>query len=255
MTLPSNRRILLEVPIASVEDALAAEKGGADRLELNAAFSLGGLTPSLGMLLEAKAAVALPLLVMLRPRPGGFAYGEADFRAMLRDAEIFLANGADGLVCGVLAADGRVDRQRCRRLVDLAGPKPVVFHRAFDVVPDPFEALDVLVDLGFRRILTSGQEETAARGSTLLAELARRAAGRIEILPAAGINRLTVAEVVARTGCDQVHASLRENREDRSTAARPHIVFGALKQSEDRYDATSAAAVAELRGLLDRRSP
>jgi copper homeostasis protein len=132
-----------------------------------------------------------------------------------------------------------------------AAGREAVFHRAFDVTPDPFEAVEQLIDLGFRRVMTSGQEESAYNGAGLIAELIRRARGRIEILPAGGINRFTVADVVARTGCDQVHASLRTRREDRSTASRPQVSFGgAIQIPEDRYDATSAEAVAELRGRL-----
>lgn len=252
MTTSQGRRVLLEVPVASVEDARAAAQGGADRLELNAALTLGGLTPSLGTLLEVKAAVALPVVVMVRARPGGFAYGEGDFRVMQRDADLALQHGADGIVFGFLTDDGRVDPERCRRLVRQAGERAAVFHRAFDVTPDPFAALEQLIDLGFRRVMTSGQEESAYNGANLIAGLVRRAAGRIEVLPAGGINRFTAADVLARTGCDQLHASLRGRREDRSVAARPQVSFGgAMRPPEDRYDATSAEAVAELRGRLD----
>ncbi len=247
----STRRILLEVCIASVEDALAAQAGGADRLELNAALALGGLTPSLGTLIEVKQAVALPVLVMLRPRPGGFCYSEADFRVMQRDLDLAMQHGADGVVFGVLSADGQVDVERCRQLLRQADRAVTVFHRAFDVTLDPHGALDRLIDLGFQRILTSGQQETAYNGSPLIAELIRRAAGRIEILPGGGINRFTVADVVSRTGCNQVHASLRQMLADTSTSARPGISFGsAIRTPEDRFDATSAAAVAEVCRLL-----
>jgi len=252
MTPSQARRVLLEVPVASVEDALAAQTGGADRLELNAALALGGLTPSLGTLIEVKAAVALPVLVMIRPRPGGFAYSQADFKVMQRDADLALQHRADGIVLGILTADGQVDMDRCRRLLQQVGERAAVFHRAFDVTPEPFEALEKLIELGFRRVMTSGQEENAYNGVALIAELIRRSAGRIEVLPAGGINRFTVADVVARTGCDQVHASLRRKREDRSVAARPQVSFGSVKFPEDHYDATSSEAVAELRGLLAR---
>jgi copper homeostasis protein len=244
-------RVLLEVAVASVEDALAAQEGGADRLELNAALALGGLTPSLGTLIEVKAAVRLPVLVMIRPRAGGFAYSAADFQVMQRDVDLVLQHGADGIVLGILTADGRVDTDRCRQLVRQAAGRAAVFHRAFDVVPDPFAALEQLIDLGFRRVMTSGQEETAYNGARRIAELIGRAAGRIEVLPAGGINRFTVADVLARTGCDQVHASLRSRREDRSVAARPQVCFGGpVRIPEDRYDATSAGAVAELHRCL-----
>jgi copper homeostasis protein len=243
--------VLLEVAIASVDDALAAEAGGADRLELNAALALGGLTPSLGTLMEIKARVRLPVMVMLRPRPGGFAYGAADFKVMQRDADLFLGHGADGLVFGILTTDGRVDGERSRRLVEQAAGRAAVFHRAFDVTPEPFAALEHLIDLGFRRVMTSGQEESAYNGAGLIRDLRERASGRIEVLPAAGINRFTAADVLARTGCDQVHASLRIRREDSSTTARPHVSFGAaVRLPESLYDTTGAEAVAQLRGLL-----
>jgi copper homeostasis protein len=244
-------RILLEIPIASVEDALAAQEGGADRLELNAALALGGLTPSLGTLMQIQDAVSLPVMVMIRPRPGGFCYSDADFRVMRSDIDLSLAHDADGIVLGVLTEDGQVDGVRCRQLIGQAGNLPIVFHRAFDVTPDPFVALEQLIDLGVRRVLTSGQQATAYNGAATIAELIHRAAGRIEILPAAGINRFTVADVVARSGCDQVHASLRGRRVDRSTAARPHISFGAAgARGEECYDATDPDAVRAVRELL-----
>ncbi len=243
--------ILLEIPIATVEDALAAREGGADRLELNSALALGGLTPSLGVLLEVKQAVPLPVYSMIRPRPGGFCYGEADFRVMWRDLDQMISHGVDGFVFGILNERGHVDLRRCRELIRRAQGKPVVFHRAFDVTPDPFAALEQLIDLGVCRILTSGQETSAYNGTRILAELICRAAGRIEILPAAGINRFTVADVVARTGCTQVHASLRGRRLDSSTAARKHVSFGALAGgSEEWYDATDVEAVRALRAIL-----
>jgi copper homeostasis protein len=245
--------VLLEVAVASVEDALVAQEGRADRLELNAGLALGGLTPSLGTLIEVKSAVSLPVMVMVRPRPGGFAYSEGEFRVMQRDVDLALQHRADGVVFGILTANGQVDQERCRRLVRQVGDRVAVFHRAFDVTPSPAIALEQLIDLGFRRVMTSGQEETAYNGARLIAELIGQAAGRIEVLPAGGINRFTVADVLARTGCNQVHASLRTRREDRSVVARPQVCFGGpVKLPEDRYDATSAEAVALLRDQLPR---
>ncbi len=227
--------VLLEIAIASVDDALAAKSGGADRVELNAALALGGLTPSLGTLVEVKAAVDLPVLVMIRPRAAGFAYSAADFKVMQRDADLSLAHGAAGIVFGILTPDGRVDMDRCRQLARQAAGHEVVFHRAFDVTADPFEALDQLIELGITRVMTSGQEETAYNGSQRIAELICRAAGRIAVLPAGGINRFTVADIVARTGCNQVHASLRERRIDRSTAAQAaHPLWGSAEDARGR---------------------
>jgi copper homeostasis protein len=243
--------VLLEICVASVDDALAAQAGGAHRIELNAALALGGLTPSLGSLIEVKRTVTLPVVVMIRPRSGGFAYNATEFLVMQRDLDSALEHGADGVALGVLTHQGAIDEPRCRQLVRQAGGRETVFHRAFDVVPDPLLALEQLVDLGVKRVMTSGQEATAYNGAARIAEFITRAAGRIEILPAGGINRFTVGDVVARTGCRQVHASLRTHQLDASVAARPHIRFGSSPPtSEDRYDATDQAAVAELAALL-----
>jgi copper homeostasis protein len=178
-----HRRILLEVPIASVEDAIAAQAGGAARLELNAAFALGGLTPSLGMFLEVKRAVALPVVVVLRPLPGGFAYSDADFNVMRRDLDLFLAHGADAVMFGVLHDDGTIDERRCQILRSQFGTVHAVFHRAFDVTPEPFAALEQLIALRFRRVLTSGQQEAAYNGASLIAELIRRATAGWSVPP------------------------------------------------------------------------
>jgi copper homeostasis protein len=248
--MPPSRRLLLEVAIASVADAVTAQAGGADRVELNTALALGGLTPSLGLVVEVRRAITLPLIVMARPRPAGFCYTDAEFRVMQRDIDLLLAQGADGIAFGVLSANGEVDRERCRQIVRQIGGRQAVFHRAFDVTPDPFTALEQLIDLGVRRIMTSGQQENAVKGAGCIAELTRRAAGRIEMLPAGGINPTTVAEVLARTGCDQVHASLRKSQEDRSTAARPQVRFGGAGMAEDRFDATSPEKVRQMREAL-----
>lgn len=248
--------ILLEVCIASVDDAVIAAGAGADRLELNAALELGGLTPSLGTLIAVKEAVDLPVLVMLRPRPGGFCYSTADVDVMQRDLDLALEHGADGVVFGLLTEDGRVDAERCARLLARCGDRPAVFHRAFDVTPDPAEALETLIDLGFARVLTSGQEASAYNGAACIRRLIEQAAGRIEILPGGGINAFTVADVVARTGCTQVHASLRTSRRDPSTAARPHIRFSSpVRAGEDRVGLTDAEAVSDLRRRLDQAAP
>ncbi len=242
----------LEICLTSVDDALVADAAGANRIELNTALSLGGLTPSLGVLRVVRSAFARPIIVMIRPRPGGFCYSDGEFLTLVRDAELALENGADGLAFGILLADGSIDVKACRALLQLAEGKQLVFHRAFDVTPDPFVALEQLIDLGVTRILTSGQAPTALAGVGVLAELIRRAGGRIEILPAGGIRPENVAELVRRTGCDQVHASLRTRRVDPSVTARPHLSFGSPGSAEDTYDATDGRLVEEMRAVLDR---
>jgi len=247
----SNRRIKLEICAASPEDCAAAEQGGADRLEVNCALMLGGLTPSLGCLRESRAAVRIPIIVMIRPRAGGFCYSATEFAVMQRGAEIALAEGANGIAFGILTPAGTIDLERCRRIVKLAAGRQVVFHRAFDVVPEPLVALEQLIDLGVTRVMTSGQEASAYNRAANIACYIRRTAGRIEVLPAGGINRFTVADVVNRTGCDQVHASLRTASMDRSVAACPQFPFGGtLKPPEDEFTVTDSGAVASLRRAI-----
>lgn len=238
----------LEICTVSPEDCLAAERGGADRVELNCALMLGGLTPSLGSLRESRAAVRIPIISMVRPRAGGFCYSDTEFKVMLRDAESALAEGADGIAFGVLTANGAIDLSRCEQFIKLAQGHQIVFHRAFDVTPDPIVALNQLIDLGVTRVMTSGQEASAYNGAANIANYIKHAAGRIEILPAGGINRFTVAEVIQRTGCDQIHASLSTVAKDNSVKARPQVAFGGmLRPPEDEFGVTDEKAVEKLR--------
>jgi copper homeostasis protein len=255
----SRARVTVEICIASVEDAATAAAGGADRVELNAALELGGLTPSLGTLLEVRRAVAVPVIVMARPRPGGFCYSDAEFRTLRRDVDLALDHGADGIAFGVLASDGRVDVPRCRQVVEQIASHPTgrvreaVFHRAFDFTPKPCDALDALIDLGFRRVMTGGQRQAALDGADVIAELVRRAAGRIDILPAGGIRPRNVVELLARTGCDQVHASLRERRADSSVSVKPGATLAPAPQSGQHAEGDFGATDAELLNELLRR--
>lgn len=190
---------LVEVVACTVDDCLAAERGGAGRIELCSAISEGGLTPSLGTLLEARRRVSVPIVAMVRPRGGGFGYSEAEFDTMRRDAEL-LAPHADGLVVGMLTPEGDPDP----RLEAFRGPT-LVCHRAFDVARDPLSALESLIGFGFRRVLTSGGAATALEGASRLRELRERAAGRIEVLAGGGVRSGNVAEVVRLSQVDQVH--------------------------------------------------
>jgi copper homeostasis protein len=243
--------VQLEICAASAQDCLCAQEGGADRVELNSALMLGGLTPSLGCLREALAITQIPIIAMVRPRPGGFCYSKTEFNSMLRDAELMLAEGVAGIAFGILTEQGNVDRARSQLLLKLVGQRQAVFHRAFDVTPDPLAALEELIDLGVTRVMTSGQEASAYNGIPTIARFIQHASGRISILPAGGINRFTVADVVSRTGCDQIHASLTLLCQDASVRARPQVSFGGtLKPPEDQYTATDSNAVAALRRLL-----
>lgn len=243
--------VLLEICCGSLDDALQAADGGADRVELCAAMLLGGLTPSIGTIVEAARLLELPFVTMIRPRGGGFAYTRAEFAAMERDVELALDAGSPGVVLGVLRDNGSVDAKRTGRLIKRAGDADVVFHRAFDVTPDPVAALETLVDLGCRRVLTSGQRPTVMEGAALIRELIEQAAGRIEILPGGGIEAWNVHECVERTGCDQIHLTAWRTMTDRSTDARPGITFGgALRPSEREVAITDATLVRQIKDAL-----
>ena len=184
--------VLLEVCCGSSDDAKIAWKAGADRVELNSALFLGGLTPSIGSMITARRAVPLPIMAMVRPRAGGFNYTFMEYQTALVDGERLLASGADGLVFGFLHADGTVDAERTGEFVALAGDRTTVFHRAFDVTPDWKKALETLIHLGVKRVLTSGQAPSAFYAMDTLAEMIRFAGDAIEILPGGGINRRNI---------------------------------------------------------------
>jgi copper homeostasis protein len=239
--------VRLEICCGSIEDAIAAENGGADRVELCSALFLGGLTPSVGTIQEARRRLKIPIMVMVRPRGGGFAYSEAEMASMERDTEAAVGNGADGVVFGILQSDGRIDVARIARIRQLIGKRQAVFHRAFDVTPDPFEALEQLIDLGITRILTSGQKDSVPEGVELIRNLIHRAGDRIEILPGGGIPLWHAKEIIERTGCRQLHLTAWRTAFDPSTQARPAITFGgAVYPPEDRYQVTDAKLVREL---------
>lgn len=243
--------ILIEACCGSAEDALHAARGGADRVEMNTALYLGGLTPSIGSLRVLRETSAVPVIAMLRPREGGFCYSETAFRTMLSDGEQLLATGADGLVFGCLTPEGEIDEPRVRALVALCGSRPAVFHRAIDVVPDWRRALEALIRCGVTRVLTSGQAKSAILGAQTIAQMVRFSQGAIEILPGAGVTPDNVLELLEITGCTQVHLSRRRELRDTSTRANPSLRFGHPQSPpEDEYKVTDAEAFARLRALL-----
>lgn len=244
-------KILLEICCGSIDDAIEAENGGADRVELCSALFLGGLTPSIGTIQEAKRRLKIPVIVMVRPRGGGFCYTDAEFATMERDAEAAIDSGAEGVVFGILKEDGRIDERRTKRIRRIIGKRQAVFHRAFDVTPDPFKALEQLIDVGITRVLTSGQKDSAPEGAELIAKLVERAGKRIEILPGGGIRAYNMNGIVRHTRCRQIHMTAWGKVEDRSTHAHRDVTFGgALQPREDLYDRTDARLVKEIVGGL-----
>jgi len=244
-------KILVEVCCGSVDDAVEAERGGADRIELNSSLFLGGLTPSLGSIIETKKRLNIPVMVMIRPRAGGFCYTQAEMEVMLCDAKLAVEHGADGLVFGILTPDGSIDAERCKQIMGLAQGRQTVFHRAFDVTPDPLKAIDQLVNIGFTRVLTSGQERTAPEGIELIRKLIVHAGDRIEILPGAGLQTHNVRAFVEKTKVKQVHLAAFGQKLDPSVQHRPHITFGgALHPPEDRYDLIDCNIIQSVSELL-----
>ncbi len=247
--------VLLEICCGSIDDAIQAERGGADRVELCSALFLGGLTPSLGTLQEAKARLKIPVICMVRPRGGGFCYTDAEFATMERDTRLAIEHGADGVVFGILKPDGSVDLERTRRIRELIGERQAVFHRAFDVTPDPFRAVDQLAELGLTRILTSGQQNTVGEGLELIRQLLAHAGGRIEIMPGGGIMNHEIESVIARTGCRQIHLTAFGTQRDLSTEGRPSVTFGgALYPPENLFQMTDSKLVARIAAVVKSAS-
>lgn len=249
--MKGQNKAIMEICCGSADDVIQAEKGGADRVELNSDLFHGGLTPTLGTLVAAKRHTRLPIMVMIRPRQGGFCYTQTEFEVMLEDARLMVEHGADGIVFGVLREDGTIDKERCAQMMAVIGEKESVFHRAIDVVPDWKAALDVLMELGVTRVLTSGQEANVLTGAETVKEMREYAAGRIQILPGAGIRPANVEKVLAITGCDQFHSSASGTAYDRSTENSRGIFFGgALYPPEDSYSITDSQVVERYGRLL-----
>ncbi len=208
-------QVLIEVCVDSVASAVAAEQGGAARIELCSNLLEGGVTPSAGMIAAVRAAVSIGLHVIIRPRGGDFCYDENEIGIMQRDIATCKNLGADGVVFGILDTEGHVDVDRTRQLVELARPLSVTFHRAFDMSADLFRALEDVRATGAARILTSGGEQDCLQGADVIARLVQSARGHITIMACGGITHNKVASLIERTGVREIHVGLS------STVASP----------------------------------
>lgn len=202
-------RFTLEIAANSLASALAAQTGGADRVELCENLGEGGTTPSYGTLALARDRLTIPLYALIRPRAGDFLYGAEERDTMLRDIELCVRLGCDGIVIGALDADGRIDQEVCRELVGAAGALGVTFHRAFDAALDPAQALEAIIALGCERVLTSGARVDAVQGMDAIAGYVRQAGGRIGVMAGAGITAGNIVEIARCTGVLQLHASAK----------------------------------------------
>ncbi|AHG88917.1 Copper homeostasis protein cutC [Gemmatirosa kalamazoonensis] len=239
--------VVVEACIDSVASAVAAERGGAARVELCDALHDAGTTPSAGMIAAVKERVRVPVFVIVRPRGGGFVYSAEELDVMRRDVIAARRLGADGVVIGALRPDGTVDDAATRALVDAAEGLPVTFHRAFDLVADRDAALDALVACGVSRVLTSGGAPSAIEGADAIAALVRRAADRLTVLAGGGIREAHVAELVRRTGVREVHVrGSRLTRTEMTSANGAIRLRKPLPDDEGAWEETDEARIREL---------
>jgi copper homeostasis protein len=201
--------VIVEVIAFTLQSCLLIEKAGAHRIELCDNPAEGGTTPSYGMIKTAREKVAIDVFPIIRPRGGDFLYTDEEFSIMQRDIALCKELGCNGVVVGLLLPDGSVDTVRTKKLVELAYPLEVTFHRAFDRVRDAAEALEAVIDCGCTRILTSGQRPTVNEGVENIAAMAQQADGRITIMPGSGVRAANAAEIVAKTGAVEIHTSAR----------------------------------------------
>jgi copper homeostasis protein len=223
-------KYLIEVCASQVQSALAAQEGGAKRVELCDNLFEGGTTPSYAAIKLSRAKLKIGLNVMIRPRGSDFCYSNLEFEIMKEDIQVCKKLGADGVVFGILLPDGNVDVARTKHLVDLARPLSITFHRAFDMTPEPFKALDEIIDLGIDRILTAGQKNTAPEGVELIGQLVKKAGNRIIIMPGSGINEQNIKEIRDRTGAKEFHLTGRKWIESKMKYRKEGIFMGGLSQ-------------------------
>ena len=235
----------IEICTNSVTSCLEAQKGGAYRVELCAGIPEGGTTPSYGEIAVAREMLSIKLNVIIRPRGGDFLYSDVEHQAMLRDIEIAKELGVDGVVIGCLTADGEIDIERNKELIDAAKGMNVTFHRAFDMCKDPFKSLEQIISLGCERILTSGQQPTAIEGVSLLKELVEKAGNRIIIMPGSGVNEDNIETLAKETNAKEFHFSAREPIDSKMIYRNPDLKMGGTVVSIDEYaqNVTSADKV------------
>ncbi len=199
----------LEIIGFNIESCIIAQSSGANRIELCDGPAEGGTTPSYGFIKAARKKLHIELYPIIRPRGGDFLYSEDEFQIMKNDIKLCKELGCDGIVIGILKADGTVDKERCNQLVDLAYPLGVTFHRAFDRTVDPLKALEDIIEIGCERILTSGQQPNAADGAALISQLIKQADERIIIMPGSGIRSDNIVSIATQTGATEFHSSAR----------------------------------------------
>ena len=245
-----------EVVVYNFDSALRAQEGGADRLELCDNPGEGGTTPSYAMIEQVRQNISMDVYVMLRPRGGDFCYSNYEFHIMKRDLAQCQRLSADGVVFVILNEDGTIDKERCRELIRKAKPLKVTCHRAFDMTRDPFEALEDCIEVGFDRILTSGQQPKVSEGVSLIAELIQTANGRISIMPGSGVNEETVTDIIKKTLAHEIHFSATSFIESKMTYRNPSILaMGDDAGMEFKYRTVDPERVRLIRSLAENANP
>ncbi|MFO0992497.1 MAG: copper homeostasis protein CutC [Hyphomicrobiales bacterium] len=236
--------MIYEICVDSVAGVRAAKDAGAHRAELCAALIEGGITPSRGMMREARKVPGIQIQVMIRPRGGDFLFDDDEFEIMKADIDAAKAEHADGVVIGLLNPDGTIDEDRSRELIARAKPMSVTYHRAFDMTPDPFAALETLIALGVDRVLTSGQEASVLEGLPLIAELVRRAGDSIIVMPGGGITSRNVDRIVDAARPKEIHFAALRLQPGGMKFRRDHVFMGGeLRPPEYDRLVTSASSV------------
>lgn len=247
--------ITLEICAGSLASCLAAQEGGAVRVELCDNLLEGGTTPSFGTIAAARDRLWITLNVIIRPRGGDFLYSDDEFEVMRRDILACKKIGVDGVVIGLLTADGDIDVARTRELVQLAAPMQVTFHRAFDVARNPQQALEDIIACGCNRLLSSGQEPTALAGAAQLAQLREQAGDRLSVMPGAGVRANNIAELVRQTGCSEFHTSARAPLPSGMRYRNERVKMGGPGLDEYSVLETSAGLTREIIALANQALP
>jgi copper homeostasis protein len=237
--------ISLEVCANSITSALAAQDGGAVRVELCDNLEAGGTTPSPGQITIARKLLKIKLYVLIRPRGADFLYTDVEFETMLEDVKYCVKAGCDGIVTGILKPDGTIDIDRNTQLITLAKQAGLgaTFHRAFDMCSDQHQALEDIIEMGFERILTSGGRSTAVEGSRAIAGLVKQAKGRIAIMAGSGVTEINVADLVLFTGVTEVHGTLQTRVQSQMQYNNDHIIMGSKISDEYAIDVTNVDRV------------
>jgi copper homeostasis protein len=244
--------MIIEIVVYSIESALEAQKGGADRVELCANPGDGGTTPSVGIIQQVRKNLSIEVYVMIRPRGEDFLYTDEEFASMKRDIEMCKQLGVEGVVFGILRKDGSIDKEKCAHLISLARPMKVTCHRAFDVTCDPLQALEDCIEIGFDRILTSGQQPKAIQGVALITQLILKANGRIKIMPGSGIVEENVQEIVTKTHAQEIHFSAIAHRKSKMEFSNSSIKgMGSAQNTESMVRTVDADLIRRMRSIVE----